>query len=67
MWHMNNTAIWGYAIAVLEVIFAGIGWVTGWINPTEALTLFSVGISTLGIHGHNVAVGRALQAHAGTY
>ena len=57
---MNNTAFWGYAVAALEVVFAGIGWITGWIQPTEALTLLSVGLSTLGIHSHNVAVGKAV-------
>lgn len=57
---MNNTALWGYVIAVGEIAFAAIGYFTGWMAPMESATLFTIGLSTFGIHSHNVAVGRSL-------
>lgn len=49
-----NSNILGYAIAAAEIVFASVGFVTGWMSPTESMTVFAIGLSTFGIH-HNVA------------
>jgi hypothetical protein len=57
----NNVFV-GYAVAVGEIVFGAIGLITGWISAAEAMTVITLGLSTFGIHQHNVAVGRALGA-----
>lgn len=49
----------GYIIAGGEVLFGLIGLVTGWIGAVEATTIMTLGLSTFGIHNHNVAVAAA--------
>lgn len=51
-----------YAIAIGQLIFAGIGFVTGWMSPNECLTVAMLGLSVFGIHKSNLALGRALGA-----
>lgn len=48
-----------YVIAVLEILFGAVGYVTGWATSTEALAILTIGLSTFGIHQFNAAVAAA--------
>lgn len=61
----TNNVFVGYAIAVVEVVFGIVGFVTGWITHEEAFAIITIGLSTFGIHKSNVAVGRAAGAIRG--
>ena len=41
---------WGKIIAVGQLAFAAIGFVTGWLSQTDAFVLAAAGLTTLGIH-----------------
>lgn len=44
-----------YAAGILQLLFGFVDLVSGWIPTSEALTIFSLGLSVLGIHSSNVA------------
>ena len=41
-----SKTIW---FGILQVIFAGVGYFTGWIDTVTATTLFVTGLGTLGL------------------
>jgi len=52
-----------YVIAIGQIAFASIGFITGWMSPNECLTVAMLGLSVFGIHNSNIRVGRALGAN----
>lgn len=51
-----------YAIAVGEIAFAIIGFITGWVSPSECTVVLGLGLSTFGIHTSNIKLGKAIGA-----
>jgi hypothetical protein len=58
---MTTSQYFVYMIAVGQIVFGLVALATGWAAPSEATTVLMIGLSTFGIHSHNVAVAGALR------
>lgn len=57
---MTKTSLFNYLASGGAILFAAVGFITGWANSAECLTVLLIGLNGLGIHMSNVQLGRAL-------
>ncbi len=57
---MNKTTIFTYIVSIGAIVFAGVGFLTGWANSAECMATLMIGLNGLGIHLSNVALGNKL-------